>query len=298
MRYQGLDPDPVTAMRQVVPLLDTEPRIGEPGRRAGVLTAAPTSTELEDLDDLNDARAANLDAGRLPHSAATRVLEAELAAERDGDEPLHGLSGYELTYDVNDRMADGPHQGWDDRAGDELHEELTASAAAHEPVGTNPWAEAPAAFDALRPVDVEAATALLVSETALLTEIAVHRTAAAQQEQLAATEQTTVRDLAATPDDLRTPLVDEHVQALSASDRHLSVVTDASAPVAFERTAEQAVTTSFPIPVTEVPPAAVVAAANGAAALTEHPVATKQAATPLCSKADRCSPAGSKARGW
>ena len=277
LRSQGLDP--VTAMRQVVPLLETDPRIGEPGLRAGALAATSTSTKLDDLNDFKDARAADLDAGRLPDDAATRVLRNALDEERDVYEPPRGLKGCERTHSVADRMADSPYLGWDDRDTDQLHEDLAASNTELEPAIANPRPDAPFRFNALRPVDVVAA-ALLVSDSALLTDIEAHRTAAAQHGHLAAPEQITARDLAATPEDRRTPIVDEHAQALSATDSHLSAVTDASARATFERTAEQALTASFPTPVTEVPAAAVAAAANAPVAVAQASGVTTAAPRP------------------
>ncbi|BEP13848.1 hypothetical protein acdb102_21590 [Acidothermaceae bacterium B102] len=279
LRSQGLDA--VTAIRKVVPLLETDPRIGDPSLRAGALAASAASTELEDPDGLDATRAADLDAGRLSGTAGTRVLAEELDAERAGHEPPHGLAGYELAYGVTDRRANDPHLGSDGRAVDDLHEGLATSTTAQEPVGTNPWAGSSSGFDALGPVDVEAVTALLVSESALLTEIETHRTAAAQQERLAATERTTVRELAATHDDLQTPLVDEHTQALSATDRHLSVVTDASVHVAFDRSAKQALTASFPPAVTEVPASVVASVTNAPVTAAQAASVTKQAPKPM-----------------
>lgn len=247
LRSQGLDP--VAAMRQVVPLLETNPRIGEPGVRAGALAASVVDAQ---------------DVGRLPDTQATRVLAAELNAERDGHEPAYSLSGYELTYGVDDRMADGPHRGWDGRDLDEPHEDV-ASTTTSSTMPDNPWLEAPTRLAAMQPTDLDlaaATTALLVGESALLTEMKAHRTAAAQQERLASVEQLTVRELTATADDRATKLVDEHADALAATGRHLTVVGGAGAHATYERTATQALAASFPSTMTETPLTVVATAAQ------------------------------------
>jgi hypothetical protein len=264
-------------MRQVVPLLETNARIGETSPVTALLTAAAAISTSPLLDGQHD-----LDAGRLPNSAATRVLADELHAERDGYEPPYGLSGYELNYGVPDRMADGPHHGWDGRDVGDLHEELIAPTGASTTDIGDPWSQAPSATEtaantpaAAALVDAGDAAALLLAESALLSQIEQHRQMASRESRVAGGEQSIAATLASTPDDPATRHVDEHHESVNAPQPHLALVDDAGAHAQVERSPAQALAASYPTAVTDV-----TATAAAAAASVPGSTSTKQTVNP------------------
>ena len=315
LRNEGLDP--VTAMRQVVPLLENNARVGEAAPLRAALSQTDTAAHVEDSSrtvqtnaedqtlyaepepelrgevdriiaryaietdadrqdsliyqfdnvmrtnfghdwaDRDDQPAANtlqrdwmtatlgrdrpeaLDDGRMPDTAQTRDLADELNEEHDGYEPPYGLSGYELKYGVQDRMADWPHRGFDD-----------------DPTMPTVSSEA----------TVLDATTVLTIETVLLAEMEAHRDAAAHATSTAETQAHTADELAAVPDDLRTPRIDEHAEAVTQAQPHVAAGEAAATTATFERSAEHAIAASYPQALTDI---SAVSAAAGANA--QHP---------------------------
>ncbi|MDX6256634.1 MAG: hypothetical protein QOJ11_2968 [Frankiales bacterium] len=238
LRAEGFDP--VTAMRQVVPLLETNPRVGK---------AAPVRAALS--QDSN--RDLGLDEGRMPDTGQSRDLANELNTEYAGYEPPYRLSGYELKYGVEDRMAPWPHRGFDD---DPTMPEATPASTVVDPM------------------------TVIAVETVLLAEMEAHHDAAARATNTAAAENHLAEQLSATPDDLRSPRVDGHVEAVTQAQPHLVAVEAAGTTATFERNAEQAIASSYPRALTDVGAVAATAARTAPVDLTAT-LATKQAAKPV-----------------